>query len=186
MFLNIVFITLITSVSIHGASLVFHFLNRKKLYFLIFIGTFITNLILFGLLFHYFYKHPINLKEINFIFYIWLLSGFTSMLLLSIKIYIAKKIITRRKDKNMYHLNYFGKKVYHGEIVLKKEVTIFIACIPAFLLTGAFFVAVIINLIRFGTFHNKVWENVFLNLFSIFASSNNIMVLLKSSGYFFI
>ncbi len=186
MFLNIVIITLILSVSIHGASIVFYFLNRKNITFLIFIGTFITNLISFGLLFYYFYKNPVNLKEINFIFYAFLLSGFTSILLLSIKINIARKIIKRRKDKNMYHLNYFGKRVYHGEIILKKELTIFIGSIPFFLLTAAFFVAVIINLIRFGSFYNKVWENVFINLFSIFKISNNTLVLLKSSGNFFI
>ena len=164
LFLNIVIIILILSVSIHGASIVYYFLNRTNRVFIVFIGTFITNLISFGLLFYYFYKNPVNLKEINLLLYFWLLSGLTSIILLSIKINIVRKIIIRRKDKNMYHLNYFGKKVYHGEIVLKKELTIFIAITPFFLLTGAFFVAVIINLIRFGSLYNKVWESVFLNL----------------------
>ena len=164
MYLNIVILILILSVSIHGASIVYYFLNRTNRVFIVFIGTFITNLISFGLLFYYFYKNPVNLKEINLLLYFWLLSGLTSIILLSIKINIVRKIIIRRKDKNMYHLNYFGKKVYHGEIVLKKELTIFIAITPFFLLTGAFFVAVIINLIRFGSLYNKVWESVFLNL----------------------
>ena len=72
---------------------------------------------------------------------LWVLCGFIAFIMLCIKIYIFVRVIKRRKEPGMYHYNYFGKKVYHKEIVKKWELAAIFLTMPIFLITGAYFIS---------------------------------------------
>jgi hypothetical protein len=80
----------------------------------------------------------------------WIISGFVLFILLFLKITILVRIYKRAKDPAFYSINFFGKKVYEKGIVRQSEfVTIFLS-MPFFLIIGAYFIARLINMIRFG------------------------------------
>ena len=81
---------------------------------------------------------------------LWVISGFITILILTLKIFIFRRIYKRTKDPNYYHVNFFGKKVYEKKIVKQYEFLTLILSMPFFLMIGAYFVALLINLIRFG------------------------------------
>jgi hypothetical protein len=133
------------SISLHGASLIFYFLNNSKKSFTIYLGTLIVNLVTMIILFINIFKNPLQIAKINFLLYIWLLCGFTAGTLFFIQIKILMNYLERRNDKNMYHLNYFSKRVYHGEVITKKEFLVFMISVPFFLLSGAFFMVLLMK-----------------------------------------
>jgi len=76
----------------------------------------------------------------------WIVNGFTMVVMLMSQITIARRIYQRSKLPENYHYNFFGKKVLHPSVVKPGEVAAFFATIPLFLFTGAYFFA---KLIRF-------------------------------------
>lgn len=134
------------SLSLHGASIIFYVLNKSKLSFIIYLGTLVVNLAAMMMLLLYIFKNPAFLSKINFLLYGWILSGLISGMLLFIKIKIIIKIIQRSMDKNNYHLNFFGKRVYNNKLVLKKEFNTLIISGPIFVITGAFFMVILMKM----------------------------------------
>lgn len=83
---------------------------------------------------------------------IWISTGFIMILMLSLKVQVLIDIYRRSKDPKNYHYNYFGKKVLHGEVALRKDLGVFVITIPVFLFSGSYYVAKLINLILHGSF----------------------------------
>ena len=72
-------------------------------------------------------------------------AGFFSIITLLIQLVILINIYRKSKNPENYHLNFFGKKVYHNGLAKPEEVTVFFACVPCFLFSGAYLAAKIIN-----------------------------------------
>ena len=86
-----------------------------------------------------------NIKTLNIDTVKIIGSGLFSLIMLLIQIVILIIIYRRSKDPENYHLNFFGKKVFHNGLVKSLEVTVFLACAPCFLFSGAYFAAKIIT-----------------------------------------
>ncbi len=71
------------------------------------------------------------------------------MIMLVIKISIFVVVYRRSKDPAHYHFNFFGKKVLHTSVVKPIEVVLFMFTMPFFLISGAYFIARLINLILY-------------------------------------
>jgi hypothetical protein len=87
------------------------------------------------------FKNPTRIRVLHFDMILWVLSGFVMVIMLSAKIYIISNIMKRKKDPSMYHINYFGKRVYEKDVVRKQELAAIMITIPFFLLCGAYFIA---------------------------------------------
>ncbi|HNW31045.1 MAG TPA: hypothetical protein PKN50_21390, partial [Spirochaetota bacterium] len=98
-----------------------------------------------ALIFVALYK-PEQIQKIKFPLMMWIVNGFTMVVMLMSQITIGRRIYQRSKLPENYHYNFFGKKVLHPSVVKPGEVAAFFATIPLFLFTGAYFFA---KLIRF-------------------------------------
>ncbi len=139
------------SIAIHGISLVSYVFRKKTRAFITFLATSATNMAGFSILLILLFKHPEELTKIDLTKYLWLTSGIFSLIMLTIQVYIILNYRARLKNSSNYHYNYFGKKVYDGGHVQKKEFGVFMISVPFLLLAGAYFVARLINLIRAGS-----------------------------------
>ena len=83
--------------------------------------------------------------KLNYTFIFWILSGLIMGVALYYQILIIVNLYKRRRNHEFYHYNIFGKKVFKNEIVLNRELWIFLITIPFFLLPGGYFVARLIN-----------------------------------------
>jgi len=88
--------------------------------------------------------HDVDLKVV-----FWIFSGVIMMIMLVIKISIFVVVYRRSKDPAHYHFNFFGKKVLHTSVVKPIEVVLFMFTMPFFLISGAYFIARLINLILY-------------------------------------
>jgi hypothetical protein len=93
---------------------------------------------------------PHIMRELNLKYFFWLLSGFLTILLLSIKIAIFRNIYKRSLDPRWYHFNHFGKKVFEKGIIKQSEFLGIFGMLPFFLFIGAFFISRLLNMILFG------------------------------------
>jgi hypothetical protein len=134
------------SFSFHAAAIIIYFINKSKTSFIIYLGTLVVNLSTMIMLLLYMFKNPGFFHQLNLMLYAWIFSGFTSGMLLFIKIKIFLKFMKRRRDKNMYHLNFFGKRIYHGELFTKIEFNTLIISAPIFVITGAFFMVILMRM----------------------------------------
>ena len=116
-----------------------------------FLGTFLSNTILMIVLGILAFRDPAAVRRINLSFILWVISGFTNIILLGVKISILGKVIKRTKDPDYYDINFFGKKVYKADIINKNELAAVFLTMPFFLILGSYFVARLINLILYGT-----------------------------------
>ena len=147
--LIVLFIVLQISFSFHIYSLVLYVLRRENKYLKGFINTTISNILLAGGITALAIIHPQNVKEVDFKLLLWLMTGFIMLIMLFIKISIARAIFIRIKDPQNYHFNYFGKKVLHSTVVRLEEILIFFFTMPFFLFCGAYFIARLFNLLLY-------------------------------------
>ncbi len=143
------FILLQISFSIHIYSLVLYVLRRENKYLKGFINTTISNVILAVVITSLAIIKPVYVRSIDFKFVLWLMTGFIMLIMLFIKLSIARAIYKRSKDPQHFHYNYFGKKVLHGTVVKFEEILIFFFTMPFFLFCGAYFVARLFNLLLY-------------------------------------
>lgn len=139
------------SIAIHGISIVSYVFRKKNRAFIAFLVTSATNMAGFSILLLILFKYPDEASQVDMTRYLWLSSGIFSLIMLTIQVYIITNYRARLKDSSNYHYNYFGKKVYEGGHVQKKEFGVFMISVPFLLLAGAYFVARLINLIRTGS-----------------------------------
>ncbi|HOJ27922.1 MAG TPA: hypothetical protein PL059_02500 [Spirochaetota bacterium] len=143
------FILLQISFSLHIYSLVLYVLRRENKYLKGFINTTISNVLLAGAITTLAIIHPVYVAKVDFKLLLWLMTGFIMLIMLFIKISIARAIYKRSKDPQHFHYNYFGKKVLHGTVVKFEEILIFFFTMPFFLFCGAYFIARLINLLLY-------------------------------------
>ena len=95
------------------------------------------------------FYQPDIVKEINVQLLVWMFSGLMMVSLFGAKIYIFKNVYKRAQNPDHYHLNFFGKKVLHASVIHPIEYIGFMGSIPAFLLTGAYFITGLLNYILY-------------------------------------
>ena len=150
MLIYILFFLLIISISLHIRYIIGYVKQKNKKNFILFIVTALLNTILALTLSIFAYFNPGEIQKLNLDFILWVFSGLIAIGLLFMKIIIFFKIKHRTKNPNNYHKNFFGKKVYHESIIKKNEFNALLLSIPFFLISGAYFVARLINLILHG------------------------------------
>lgn len=96
-------------------------------------------------------RDPDAVRKIDLSLLLWAVSGFINLILIGVKISIARKIYIRSKDPQYYDLNFFGKKVYRSDILQKSELAAMFLTMPLFLIMGSYFVARLINLLLYGS-----------------------------------
>ena len=126
--------------------------TKSESYYRIFLGTFVINTILMIVISIFMFKRPVYFYHLNIKFLLWIISGFILFVLLFLKIAIFLRVYKRAKDPAFYTINFFGKKVYEKGIVKQSEFVTVILSMPFFLLIGSYFVARLINILRFGSF----------------------------------
>jgi hypothetical protein len=141
MIVDVLLLLLLMSFTIHLLILIFYLLNKTKTLFIWFISTSFSNIIIGMILTVVALQDPDKIRKMNLDFVFWVLSGFISLFMLSVKAFIFRKIYKRLKDPNSFHYNYFGKKVYNINIVKYYEIAILILSMPFFLIFGAYFIA---------------------------------------------
>ncbi|HOW82251.1 MAG TPA: hypothetical protein PK573_06815 [Spirochaetota bacterium] len=141
MIVDALLLLLLMSFSIHILILIFYLLSKTRALFIWFLATAFSNFIIGMILTVVAIRNPERIRTMNLEFISWVLSGFISLFMLSIKIYLATRIYRRRRDPSSYHYSYFGKKVYNVATVKNYEVAIFILSMPFFLICGAYFLA---------------------------------------------
>ncbi len=146
MIIVLLFLVLLLSLAIHLSYLARYIQTRKPELLQKYILTTISNVFISAaLIFVALYK-PDQIQKIKFPLMMWILNGFTMVVMVMSQITIARRIYIRSKLPENYHYNFFGKKVLHPSVVKPGEVAAFFATIPLFLFTGAYFFA---KLIRF-------------------------------------
>jgi hypothetical protein len=150
MIIYTLFFCLLTSFTLHAVIIALYIKNKNQIYFYWFIATVGLNMAIAMALIIVSLMRPDLIQELNLKFFFWLLSGFTTILLLGIQATIFTNIYRRSKDPVWYHINYFGKKVYEKGIVKQVEFLGIFFTLPFFLFIGAFFVSRLINIVRFG------------------------------------
>ncbi len=148
MIVDFLLLLLLMSFTIHLLILIFYLLNKTTTLFIWFISTSFSNILIGMILAIVAIKNPERIRMMNIEFIFWVLSGFISLFMLCIKIFIFSRIIKRRRDPSLFHLNFFGKKVYSVKTVKNYEVAILILSMPFFLIFGAYFIAKL-SVIRF-------------------------------------
>ena len=133
-------------------SIIQYLSTKSESYYRILLGTFVINTVLMIVISIFMFKRPANFYNLDIKPLMWVVSGFILCFLLFLKITIFIRIYKRSKDPAFYTLNYFGKKVYEKGIVRQSEFVTVILSMPFFLLIGSYFVAKLINILRFGSF----------------------------------
>ncbi len=150
MIIYTLFFCLLTSFTLHAVIIALYIKNKDKIYFYWFIATVVMNMAIALALIVISLSRPELIRQLNLKFFFWLLSGFVTLLLLSIKIVIFRNIYKRSKDPKWYHFNHFGKKVFEKGIVKQIEFLGIFGTLPFFLIIGAFFVSRLINMMLYG------------------------------------
>ena len=151
MIITIMILTLAFSFCFQILVIILYLLNKSIRYYRMFLGTFISNTILMVIIGIVGMRDPDAVKKIDLSLLLWAISGFINVILISVKISIARKIYIRSKDPQYYDLNFFGKKVYRADILQKSELAAMFLTMPLFLIMGSYFVARLINLILYGS-----------------------------------
>lgn len=129
------------SFSLHVLVLILYFINKTQKYFMFFLATSFSNIIVGIALTIYSFKNPHYVRSLNFDLIIWVLSGFITLIMIVFKTVIILKVIRRMKDPGNYSINFFGKKVYGQNVIQKKELGTLFLTTPVFLIVGAYFFA---------------------------------------------
>ena len=146
----ILLISFTLSFSVHICILFIYLLRKEKIYFILFLATAFLNMIIAMTLMFIALQHPEKIRTINLQKILWMFSGVVTFLLLFVKIVFFIRIFARTKNPDNYHLNYFGKKVYHASIIKKSEFILLLITIPFFLMIGAYFTARLMNFLLYG------------------------------------
>ena len=118
MIIIILLLLLLLSFFIHITSVLLYAVNRKKKYFSIFVNTAVTNIgVAGGITFLVAYK-PSLISGIDLNLLLWLISGLVMVIMLCIKIFLARKMYRSIKDPKNFHYNFFGKKVLHRDDII--------------------------------------------------------------------
>ena len=147
MLLLLIFI-LSVSLLFHIVCLIIYIYKKKLIFFKGFIASGLLNLILAMVLAILFILSPHKTQFFNMLNLQTLKTvgaGIFSLITLLVQIIISITLCKRAKNPQNYHFNYFGKKVLHKGLIKPEEITIFLTCIPCFLLFGAYFAAKVIN-----------------------------------------
>jgi hypothetical protein len=149
MIVKILFLTLQISFFFHILFLVQYILRNEKRDLKRFLVTAVSNTVVTLGLIIIALSWPTMIHDVDFKVVFWIFSGVIMIIMLVIKISIFVVIYRRSKDPAHYHLNFFGKKVLHATVVKPIEVVLFMFTIPFFLISGAYFIALLINLILY-------------------------------------
>jgi len=145
MIITLLLIALFLSFLGHIYSLVTYVTRKSEKSLRAFIHTTISNVILSGTCIVLFMSKPELLQEIDVAKLVWVMSGFVMVMTLLVKINIFIRIYRRAQNPEHYHVNFFGKKVLHSSVVNRLEIAIFFGTIPFFLMSGAYFIARLVN-----------------------------------------
>lgn len=151
MIITIMILTLAFSFCFQILVIILYLLNKSIRYYRMFLGTFISNTILMIIIGIVAMRDPDAVRKIDLSLLLWAVSGFINLILIGVKISIARKIYIRSKDPQYYDLNFFGKKVYRSDILQKSELAAMFLTMPLFLIMGSYFVARLINLLLYGS-----------------------------------
>ncbi|TAL35583.1 MAG: hypothetical protein EPN93_09940 [Spirochaetes bacterium] len=113
-------------------------------------NTAISNILIAGILTVIALFRPDLIRNLNLLLLFWVMTGVLMMAMLFVKLRIIRNIVRRSRDPSNYHLNYFGKKVLHENVVQQGELVTFFVTIPFFLMAGAYFLARLTNLLLYG------------------------------------
>ena len=152
MLVNILLISLSFSFCLQILVIIQYLSTKAESYYRIFLGTFIINTIFMVVLSIFMFKEPVHFYNLDIKFLLWVISGFVLFILLFLKLTILVRILKRAKDPAFYSINFFGKKVYEKGIVKASELATVFISMPFFLIIGAYFIARLINMLRFGSF----------------------------------
>ncbi len=141
---------LVISFSIHIYFLFLYAIKREKRYLNFFLVTTNSNVIIAIILIVIALKYPDVVKEADFTYVFWIISGILMIIMLMLKIRIFRRIYERSKDPENYHYNFFGKRVLHSSVVKLTDIFLFFLSMPIFLLAGSYFIARLINLFMYG------------------------------------
>lgn len=141
MLFDSLFLILIMAFIVHILIIAFYFATKSVRLFYSFLATAFLNIILGMVIAVVAFRNPGSVRNLNLGYIFWIISGFLFVIMLVIQLYIIVKIFRRKNDPTMYHLNYFGKKVYHTEVVKKQELAAIYLSIPFFLIFGAYFIS---------------------------------------------
>lgn len=147
MIIELLFFLLLVSIFFHMYFLVKYVLKGDKGDLKRFIHTAIANVVIAGSLIFFALIWPDLIQGVNLQLIVWIFSGLIMIVMLMIKITVFKIIYRRSKDPEHFHYSFFGKKVLHPSVVRPVEVILFMFTIPFFLISGAYFIARLINLI---------------------------------------
>lgn len=143
----VIFALLFMQVSfcLHVYFLLQYILQQKARYLHLFIITFFSNMTVAVLLMAIFLYRPEWVQTLDVRILTWLMSGMFMVMMILIKIGIFIKIWRKTHDPENFHYNFFGKRVIHSKAVEKPDIAIFLFTIPVFLMSGAYFMARLIN-----------------------------------------
>ena len=145
MIITVLLIALFLSFLGHIFALVTYVTRKSERSLRTFIKTTISNVILAGTCIVLFMSRPDLMFEVDVQKLVWLMSGFIMFTTLGVKIRIFIRIYKRAQNPEHYHINFFGKKVLHSSVVNRIELAIFFGTIPFFLMSGAYFIARLVN-----------------------------------------
>jgi len=150
MLIYVLLFFLFLSFGVHVLSIILYIQTKHKKYFSLFTSTVVSNMIFAISLSIIALSRPEMIRTLELNVVLWLFSGFTTVIILMVKIGIFRKIYKRTRDPVNFHINYFGKKVYEPGIVKNHEILGLVVTIPFFLFIGAYFIARLINFIMTG------------------------------------
>lgn len=145
MIFSIIILSLFFSFTCHLVSLFNYVTKKSEKSLRNFIKTAISNVVLAIVCIVLAFKRPDLIAKIDIRFITWVMAGLIMFFTLIVKIRIFVNIYRRSKLPENYHLNFFGKKVLHSTVVSKMEIVIFFGTMPFFLMSGAYFMARLMN-----------------------------------------
>lgn len=150
MLLKVLFILITVSFSFHGVSLALYIFHRTMVAFVLYLVTTAMNLFAGGVIFVILFNNPELADREQISWYLWILSGVLSAIIVYIQISIFLNVFKRMMDPKFYRYNFFGRKVYGKDVVSRMELSVFFATVPFFMFSSAWFVARLYNLVTRG------------------------------------
>lgn len=138
-FVIVLIIAFQVSIFIHILYLSSYLSNKSSRALKGFLLTTITDMILGMTLAVCVMIYPWTVRQLKLDIILTIESGLFFSFMVFVKARITVRIFKRAKDPENYHYNYFGKKVYSGAIVTKKELAVYFLTIPFTLFIGAYF-----------------------------------------------
>jgi hypothetical protein len=145
MIITLLLIALFLSFLGHIYSLVTYVTTRSERSLRAFVKTTMSNIMIAGACIVLFMSRPDLLFRVDVPKLLWVMSGFIMLVTLWVKIKIFIRIYRKAQDPENYHINFFGKKVLHSSVVSRIELAVFFGTIPFFLMSGAYFIARLVN-----------------------------------------